>query len=194
MHRHAVLVYSFNFFSTLATHYYKTPCYKFSYLGALLLEPAWSAIGWFALTSTNYKSAIELLQKRYGKKITIQSSLVNKLLNTCPIFNECDASRLWSLYDFAETKYRVLQALGVDEKNYSKVVFLTLLEKIPDSICLTITQGRVFGVDIGRHAGGILSQSRTERGSLSDAAPRWIQRRKKRPLYLQCLVYQKGRW
>ena len=29
--RHAALVYSFNFFSILATHYYKTPCHKYYY-------------------------------------------------------------------------------------------------------------------------------------------------------------------
>ena len=56
---------------------------KFSYLRSLLLEPARSAIGGFALTSANYESAIELLKKRYGKTIAIQRSLVNELLNTC---------------------------------------------------------------------------------------------------------------
>ena len=76
---------------------------KFSYLRTLLQEPARSAIGGFALTSANYKSAIELLKKRYGKKIVIQRSLVNELLNTRPVFNECDTSRLRSLYNFAET-------------------------------------------------------------------------------------------
>ena len=107
---------------------------KFSYLRSLLLEPARSAIGGFALTSANYESAIELLKKRYGKKIAIQRSLVNELLNTRPVFNECDMSRLRGLYDFAETKYRALQALGVEETNYSEIVVPMLLEKIPDSI------------------------------------------------------------
>ena len=117
---------------------------KFSYLRSLLLEPARSAIGGFALTSANYASAIELLKKRYGKKIAIERSLVNKLLNTRLVFNEGDTSRLRSLYDFAETKYRALQALGVEERNYSEVVVPTLLEKIPDSIRLTITRGREY--------------------------------------------------
>ena len=117
---------------------------KFSYLGSLLLEPARSDIGGFALTSANYEPAIELLKKRYGKKIAIQRSLVNKLFNAHPIFNECDTPRLRSLYDFAEAKYRALQALGVEEKNYSEVAIPTLLEKIPDSIRLTITQGKKY--------------------------------------------------
>ena len=45
---------------------------KFSYLRNLLLEPARSAIGGFALTSANYQAAVELLKKRYGKKIVVQ--------------------------------------------------------------------------------------------------------------------------
>lgn len=115
---------------------------KFSYLRGLLLELARWAIGGFALISANYESAIELLQKRYSKKIAIQKALVNELLNARPVLNDRDTSRLRNLYDFAETKYRALQALGVKEKNYSEVVVPTLLEKLPDSVRLTITRGR----------------------------------------------------
>ena len=55
---------------------------KFSYLRGLLLEPARSAITGFALTSANYKAAVELLKKRFGKKTAIQRTFVNELLNT----------------------------------------------------------------------------------------------------------------
>ena len=64
----------------------------------------------------------------------------------------------------------------MEEKNYTDFV-PTLLEKIPDSIWLTVTRKRVFEVDIVQHAGDILSRSKL-RGSPSDAAPSWIQRRK----------------
>ena len=104
---------------------------KFSYLRSLLMEPARSAIGGFALTSANYESAIELLKKRYGKKIAVQRALVNELLNAHPVFNEGVTRRLRSLYVFVETKYRALQALEVDERNYSEIVVSMLLEKNP---------------------------------------------------------------
>jgi hypothetical protein len=42
---------------------------KFSYLRGLLLEPARLTIQGFALTANNYKAAVNLLKKRYGKKI-----------------------------------------------------------------------------------------------------------------------------
>ena len=41
---------------------------KFSYLRGLLLKPARSAILGFALTSSNYEAAVELLKKRFEKR------------------------------------------------------------------------------------------------------------------------------
>lgn len=87
-----------------------------------------------ALTSANYDLAIELFKKQYGKKIAIQRALVNKLLNAHPAFTECDMSRLRSLYDFAEMKYRALQTLVV------KVCHLDAFGRDSDSIQLTVTQ------------------------------------------------------
>ena len=94
------------------------------------------------MTSANYESAVELLNKCYGKKTAIQRAHVNELLNTQPVFNERDAPRLRSLYDFLETKYRALQALGVDESTYSAIVVPSILEKLPHSLRLTITRGK----------------------------------------------------
>ena len=115
---------------------------KFAYLRGLLLEPARSAIAGFALTSANYASAVDLLKKRYGKKIAIQRAYVNELLYMRPVYNDADTPRLRSLYDFAETKYRALQ--GVDEETYSAIVVPMLLEKIPVSLRLTITRGKQY--------------------------------------------------
>ena len=117
---------------------------KFSYLRGLLLEPVRSAITGFALMSANYEAAVELLKKRLGKKTAIQRTLVNELLNTRPVFNESDTARLCGLYDFVETRYRALQALNVDERTYFEIVVPMLLERIPDSIRLTITRGKQY--------------------------------------------------
>ena len=57
------------------------------------------------------------------------------------MFNDGDTVRLRNLYDFVELKYRALQALQVEEQNYLEIVVPVLLERIPDSICLTITRG-----------------------------------------------------
>ena len=98
----------------------------------------------FALTSANYEAAVELLKKRFGKKTVIQRTLVNEMLNTRPVCNESDTARLPGLFDFLETKYRALQALNVDERTYCEIVVPMLLERIPESIRLTITRGKQY--------------------------------------------------
>ena len=115
---------------------------KFSYLRGLLVGPARSAIVGFKLTSANYESAVELLKNRYGKKTAIQRAHVNELLNVQPVYNERDAQRLRSLYDFLETKHRALQALEVDESTYSAIMVPSVLEKLPHALWLTITRGK----------------------------------------------------
>ncbi|CAB4001613.1 partial [Paramuricea clavata] len=51
---------------------------KFAYLRGLLEEPAKSTIAGFSLTEANYKSAVELLKKRFDKKSAVQRAHVNR--------------------------------------------------------------------------------------------------------------------
>ena len=67
-------------------------------------------------------------------KLISSIKIIIIIINARPVFNESDTPTLHSLYDFAETKYRALQALGVEEQSYSEVVVPTLLEKILDAI------------------------------------------------------------
>ena len=46
------------------------------------------------------------------------------------------------MYDFAETNYRVLEALGVDEETYSTIVVPLLLEKLPEQLRLMVTRDK----------------------------------------------------
>ena len=76
---------------------------KFSYLYGLLLEPVQSTVQGFALTADNYKAAVDLLKKHYGKKILIQRAYVNELLNIVNVYNKRDTIKLRKMYDFVET-------------------------------------------------------------------------------------------
>ena len=115
---------------------------KFTYLRSFLTGQAKSAIAGFALTSANYGAAVELLTKRYGKKTAIQRAHVNDMLTVSPVYGERDSPRLRTLYDFLETKFRALQALGVHESSYSAIVVPSVLEKLPQPLRLTITRGK----------------------------------------------------
>ena len=65
---------------------------------------------------------------------------MNELLNARPVYSDRDTARLRSFYDLVEAKYRALQALEVEEGVYSAIVVPMLLEKIPDTMRLTITR------------------------------------------------------
>lgn len=107
----------------------------------MLLEPARSTIQGFALTADNYKVAVDILKKRYGKKILIQRAYVNELLNIEHVYNERDTIRLRKMYDFVESKFRSLDALDVDQATYATFVVPSLLEILPDSMRITMTRG-----------------------------------------------------
>ena len=117
---------------------------KFSYLKGLVDEPAKSAISGFSLTAANYGSAVELLMRRFGKPSTIQRAHINELLSVQAVYRERETARLRALYDKIECHYRGLIALKVDEATYSSIVVPTLLEKLPESVRLTMTRGKNF--------------------------------------------------
>jgi hypothetical protein len=114
---------------------------KFSYLRGLTEGPAKATIAGFSLTAENYAAAVELLELRFGKKVAIERAHVSQLLKVPPVYGEKDVRGLRILHDTVETHYRGLCALKVDENTYSGIVVPTLLEKIPDSVRLTISRG-----------------------------------------------------
>ena len=117
---------------------------KFSYLRSLLEEPARSAVAGFSLTAANYDSAVALLRNRFGKTIAVQRAHISELLKAAPVYGERDTQRLRNLCDLIETHYRGLEALEVDELTYSTIVVPALLEKLPETVRLTITRGEAF--------------------------------------------------
>ena len=64
------------------------------------------------------------------------------MLTVSPVYSERDSPRLRTFYDFLETKFRALQALGVHESSYSAIVVPSVLEKLPQPLRLTITRGK----------------------------------------------------
>ena len=115
---------------------------KFNYLRGLITGQAKSAIAGFSLTSANYEAAIQLLRKRYGKETIIKRAHIQELLNVQPVYNARDGGRLRALCDKIETHHRGLEALGVDAGSYSDIVVPAILEKIPETVRLTITRDK----------------------------------------------------
>eukprot|EP00794_Sanderia_malayensis_P009391 gene9391-biopygen7530 len=111
---------------------------KFKYLKSFLDEPAKSVVTGMRITDASYKTAVDLLQKRYGKVSVIQRAHVNELINLPPVYNEKNVQRLRALHDQIETHFRGLQTIGVKETTYSSIVVPVLMEKVPENIRISM--------------------------------------------------------
>ena len=120
------------------------PVEKFTYLRSYLVDSARACVVGFALTEANYEVAVELLKDRFGKSVVVKRAHINGLMNLKPVFSESDVSRLRAFYDKVETHQRTLTALGADEESYSSIVVPSLLEKLPETVRLTITRGEDY--------------------------------------------------
>ena len=107
---------------------------KFSYLRGPLKGQARDSISGYALTSVNYKSTKEQLQKRYGRSNVIQKTHIRELLKLQPVHSDRDPSRLRALYDATETHHRGLQALDVPQESYSSIVVPAIIDKLPETV------------------------------------------------------------
>ena len=59
-----------------------------------------------------------------------------------PVHSDRDPSRLRALYDATETHHRGLQALDVPQENYSSIVVPAIIDKLPETVRLSITRGK----------------------------------------------------
>ena len=111
-----------SFESAIHTNSKLSPVDKFSYLRELLVGAARTSIAGLALTSANYEAAIDILKRRFGRKIAIERAHVNDLLKVPSVYHDKDTVGLRRLYDTVEVHHRGLQALGVIASNYEGIV------------------------------------------------------------------------
>ncbi|CAB4005252.1 E3 ubiquitin- ligase DZIP3 [Paramuricea clavata] len=71
----------------------------------------------------------------------LERAHIQALMNIKPVYNERDVRRLRELYHACETNCRGLKTLGVDESSYATIVVPEILDKLPESLRLTITRG-----------------------------------------------------
>jgi hypothetical protein len=117
---------------------------KFNYLRGVLEEPAKSCIAGFSLTAANYKSAVDILKERYGKKSAVQRAHMQQLMKAERVKDEKDLVSLRRLCDRVETHYRGLEAVGIEKNTYSSIVVPHILDCLPESVRLIITREKDF--------------------------------------------------
>ena len=126
---------------------------KFSYLHGLLEGPSKASIAGFAPTEANYNAVIELLLRRFPKKIAIERAHISELLKVQPLYSERDPRRLRVLCDLVEMHDRGLVATGVEEQTYSSIVVPFILKKLRHPEADLHQRRRVPRMEPGRPAG-----------------------------------------
>lgn len=112
---------------------------KFNYLHSLLEGAAARAIQGLTLTSDNYKSAIDILQERFGKTQQIITSHIDELLKV-PSCTSDRASSLRYVYDKISIHVRGLASLGVSADQYGSLLIPIIMDKLPCDIKLQIAR------------------------------------------------------
>ena len=113
---------------------------KFNYLHSFLCEEARSIISGLAPTSSNYTTAVGLLQKRYGNTQVLISSVMNKFVTLQKVNNDKDVRGLRRLLDQTETSMRNLQSLNVETDRYGTLLVPLINDKLPDNLRISIAK------------------------------------------------------
>lgn len=114
---------------------------KFAYLKTYLADVVANAVsGLSLLMDTNYNTAIELLQNRFGRNDIVISAHMSKLLNLTPVKRSSDIKALRSLYDECEIQIRSLESLGVPCDTYGSLLCPVLFQLMPEDIALAYTR------------------------------------------------------
>lgn len=84
---------------------------KFNYLRSLLECSAYDAIAGLTLSASNYREAVETLQKRFRNKQMIISKHMETLLNAEAVSSDNHLRDLCHLYDTTESHIQSLKSL-----------------------------------------------------------------------------------
>ena len=110
------------------------PVTKLTYLDSVLEGEAKAVIQGLSVIDSNYEIAIEILQKRHGRKETQIFCHVQKILNLT--VDGTSTKSLWKLHDALRVHLRSLEALGVDGTQFGLLLNPMLLSRLPQDVRL----------------------------------------------------------
>lgn len=106
---------------------------KFNYLKSALSGEAARAIDGLSLTAANYKTACDLLERRYGRRNLLIVTHVQALLNL-EVLRSVDLSKLRTLLDRLHKHVRSLEALNIGSEQYGVFLVPIVLTKLPPTV------------------------------------------------------------
>ena len=110
---------------------------KFNYLYFFTCDETREILFGIAPTSSNYKTAVDILQKRYGNKQVVVSSFLNKFVTLARV---SDIKGLRKLLDQTECSIRNLISLDVTTDRYRTLLVPLINDKLPDNIRISIAK------------------------------------------------------
>ena len=112
---------------------------KFNHLHSLLEGQASRAIQGLTRSEANYKVAIEMLHKRFGKPQNIISTHMDELLKI-PGCTSDKASQLRFVYDKISINVRGLESLGVSSSQYGSLLIPVIMSKLPQEVRIQVAR------------------------------------------------------
>ena len=100
---------------------------------SFICDEAREKISGLAPTSSNYKTAVDILQKRYGNTQELISSFMNKFVTLAKVKNGKDIKGLWKLLDQTESSIRNLSSLDLTTDRYGTLLVPLINDKLPDN-------------------------------------------------------------
>ena len=97
-------------------------------------------ISWLAPTSSNYKTAVDILQKRYGNTQVLISSFMNKFVILAKVKNDKDIKGLRELLDQTESSIQILSSLDVTTDRFGTLLVPFINVKLPDNIRISMAK------------------------------------------------------
>ena len=102
--------------------------------------PAFETIAGLPISNSNYKEAIDLLQKCYGNKQILISKFVETLLALPATESSNDLQLLRCLYDRTEVTVRSLRGVGVSDESYGTILTPIITAKVPRELHLILSR------------------------------------------------------
>ena len=121
---------------------------KFTYLRSYLTGDALRVQPGLVLTSSNYRVALELLERRFGTKQVIINSHMERLYKLPVIRRGEDVRSIRDFHDKIETDRRSLEAIGVEPESYGSLLVPMIKDKIPNELNIHISRKFDASVDI----------------------------------------------
>ena len=129
-----------SFESTIHTNTNLADIDKFKYLQRSLTGEAAQTITGLPLSNENYKTAVELLNKRFGNRQIIVSRHIECLMALPKITKEQDLPGMRQLYDKTESTVRSLTGIGISAESYGTLLTPIIMSKIPPEMRLLVSR------------------------------------------------------